>query len=242
MGIKELVAVAEKKSSTENSDIETRYDFSHIFDGEYPYLALNKVPAKTSVSDILKKNKNSKYRFSSRPSFLSDNGLTSSEKGTANHKFMECCDFEKASMNIDEEIERLIEWQYLTEAQAEVIDKTAISEFFESDIYSLMKNSEKLLKEYRFITKVNCAMLDSEIPESLNEYTLVQGVADCIAILKDGIILVDFKTDKSSDEAYYKAEYSDQLDLYSNALAKKFALPVKKKIIYSFKLRKCIEL
>lgn len=32
MGIKELVSVAEKTSTTENSDIETRYDFSHISD------------------------------------------------------------------------------------------------------------------------------------------------------------------------------------------------------------------
>ncbi len=240
------VNLLEPTESCSVIDIDREYlqddnvDFDDIFKFDYPYLSLNTVPAKTSVSDILKRNKNSDFAFSTRPAFLSETKLTPAEIGSANHKFMECCDYKLASENLDSEIERLIEWQFLTERQGEVIDKNAISEFFKSEVYDIIKNSEKVLKEYRFITKVNCSKLNSEIPEELNEFTLVQGIADCVAVCNDGLVLIDFKTDNSDNEEYFIDAYKEQLELYSSALEKTFELPVIKKIIYSFKMRKCI--
>ena len=84
--------------------------------------------------------------------------------------------------------------------------------------------------------------LNENIPDTSGEYSLVQGVADCVAVLHDSIAIIDYKTDSATDEGYYISEYSHQLKMYADAISKIFGMPVTTKIIYSFKMKKCIEL
>ena len=220
----------------------SKSDLKEIFNYEYPFKNVNSVPAKTSVTDILKKKKVLSGGFLSKPSFLAESGLSPAQIGTANHKFMEFCDFDAAKTDIDAEIERLVEWKFISEQQGDAIDKESISAFFSSFVYEYIKSADKIFNEYRFITKVPCNKINPEISENISDYTLVQGVADCVIIKDNKIFIVDYKTDNSNDEEYYKNEYSYQLNLYAFAISKIFNMPVEKKIIYSFKMKKCIEI
>ena len=155
---------------------------------------------------------------------------------------MEYCCFESATENLEEEIDRLYEWQYISEKEAEAIDRESVKAFFESYAYALMLKAEKIHKEYRFITKIPAYKLNPEIVKSDEYYSLVQGVADCIIENFDNLIIIDYKTDSANDERYYKQEYGQQLQMYSEALTAIFNKPVLKCIIYSFSMKKCIEL
>jgi len=221
--------------------IET-VDLSDVFSYKYPYEYINSVPAKTSVTEILKTEKPINNRLRARLKFLSECGLTPAERGTAAHKFMEFCDYTAAAQDLEMEIERLYEWEYITKEEADAINREAIKAFFQSEIYKTLLSADKVYNEYRFMTKLDCSKLNSEIPENSGEYTLVQGVADCVAIMNDGIIILDYKTDNSDDEEYFKKEYSYQLELYSEAISKIFSMPIKRKVIYAFTLKKCIEI
>ena len=238
--------IAPRNSKVEIKENEEKFDqdlpnLKEIFDYKYPYELLNSVPAKTSVTDILKKKKILSGGFASTPAFLSEKGLTPAQIGTATHKFMEFCDFKRASEDIDSEIERLAEWKYITNLEAEAIDKESIKEFFNSYVYDYVVGADRVYNEYRFITKIPCNKINPEISESIEDSTLVQGVADCVIIKDNRIIIVDYKTDNSKSKQYFIDEYSYQLNLYADALTKIFSLPIEKKIIYSFKMRECIE-
>jgi ATP-dependent helicase/nuclease subunit A len=69
---------------------------------------------------------------------------------------------------------------------------------------------------------------------------LTQGIIDVFWLEEDGIVLLDYKTDRAEQEELVR-RYAVQLRLYAEALGRRFpALPVKEALIYSFRLRKLI--
>ncbi len=232
------------KTANERFDAEiiNVQDCGSFMDYQYPYHDVNSVPAKTSVTDILKKEISAEVVFKSRPGFVSEVGLTAAEKGTATHKFMEYCNFESAAQDVEAEIERLYEWEFISEKEAEAINRESVLAFFKSYAYGIILKANETHKEYRFISKVPACELNNDINADSCEYSIVQGVADCVVINDDGIVIIDYKTDSATDEAYYKNEYSRQLQMYSKALSQIFKKPVLKCILYSFKMQRCIEL
>ena len=73
-----------------------------------------------------------------------------------------------------------------------------------------------------------------------DEKTVVQGVIDCVIEEEDSITVLDFKTDRVSEDAELIERYSKQLEIYAAACEKMFSKPVKEKLIYSFALSKTI--
>ena len=64
---------------------------------------------------------------------------------------------------------------------------------------------------------------------------MLQGVVDCFWLEPDGIVLVDFKTDKTPYGPEERAaHYAPQLRAYARALSRMYGLPVKEKILYFF--------
>ena len=229
-------------NTTETQNKVTITDLSALEKFTYSFDGINSVPAKTSVTDILKRETSAELIFKSRPSFMSADGLTGAEKGTATHKFMEYCNFEAAVNNLEEEIERLYEWEYISEKEAEAIDRESVGMFFKSYAFGLILKAKEVYREYRFITDIPVYELNEEIENASDEFSVVQGVADCVIVNEDSIAIIDYKTDSSTDESYYKKEYSRQLQLYSKALSQIFKKPVEKCILYSFKMQNCIEI
>ena len=77
------------------------------------------------------------------------------------------------------------------------------------------------------------------------DLTLIQGIIDVFWIEKDGIVLLDYKTDRLQQAKELIDRYETQLKLYADALERVFAarkLKVKEILIYSFSLEQLITL
>lgn len=77
------------------------------------------------------------------------------------------------------------------------------------------------------------------------DLTLIQGIIDVFWIEKDGIVLLDYKTDRVQQAKELIDRYETQLKLYADALERVFGarkLKVKEILIYSFSLEKLITL
>lgn len=209
---------------------------------EYPYKELLNIESKASVSKLANSAESAKFAFTSKPSFMNKSGLTAAEKGTAMHKVMQFFDFSKHN-SINEELERLYEWQFLSEREIESIDKNRLKSFFESAIFKRILASGKVEREMRFLTEVDAKKIAPTLKAELgNEKIIVQGAVDICFVEDDGIVILDFKTDRVDNLEELSKTYGEQLNIYALACEKIFEKPVKEKVIYSFYLSDEIKL
>ena len=146
-----------------------------------------------------------------------------------------------SEVDVSAEIERLIEWKFITEREAAVADVGAIDAFFKSDLYKRIISSQSVHREMRFLTEISAKRIDPTLencPDGAN--IIVQGAVDLCFVEDDGVVVLDFKTDKVDKLSALVDTYGEQLDIYSTAAEKIFDKPVKEKIIYSFHLGESI--
>lgn len=206
----------------------------------YENKGIEKIPVRLSVSDISKKS--SEVSFISRPSFAALDEASAAEKGTVVHKFMQYADYENAYNSLDNEINRLLELEFLNKNEVSILDKKLLSEFFTSSLYERISKADKVYREYPFMFSKNAGDIMETQPKFKDEKVLVQGIADCIIIENGEFTVIDYKTDNVKSEETLIERYASQLSLYLEALEEKLKLSAKEKIIYSFKLGKEIKL
>jgi ATP-dependent helicase/nuclease subunit A len=82
--------------------------------------------------------------------------------------------------------------------------------------------------------------LSDKVPPG--EFILLQGVIDCLLVEENGLVIIDYKTDRLTEEGLGDAvrRYRIQLDLYSRAAVKILARPVLEKYIYFFALNRAV--
>ena len=69
------------------------------------------------------------------------------------------------------------------------------------------------------------------------ELTLIQGIIDVFWIEEDGIVVLDYKTDRVKTGKELADRYASQLKLYGEALdGSERTLRVKERLLYSFRL------
>lgn len=208
----------------------------------YPYDELSTVLAKINASSVEKHIARREFFASKKPKFI-DEKTTGAKRGTVIHKFLELCDFKNAYENFEGEISRLLSEFKLTEDEISVIDKLDIEKFFNEDVGKRLLKSNDVYKEYEFSVLKNAGEFYPELPEDLkNEKIVVQGKFDCAFIESDGAVLIDYKTDKITDEETLVSIYEGQLDVYKAALEECIEIPVKEIYIYSFKIGKFIKI
>ncbi|MBQ7288366.1 MAG: helicase-exonuclease AddAB subunit AddA [Clostridia bacterium] len=208
---------------------QMKENFSYV----YPYKALQTIPSKLSVSELTKQQDAQEFAFTARPVFAQESGLTSAEKGTATHKFMQHCDFASARNALLEEIERLYEYEFLSAPERKALNVEGLRAFFASDICARILKAEKVYKEFPF-------MLPVQLSEELPETSVVQGVVDCVAVTADGVRIIDYKTDNVTELQTLITRYAGQVSFYADAISRIFHLPVLEKGIYSFTLNEYI--
>lgn len=73
-------------------------------------------------------------------------------------------------------------------------------------------------------------------PEVSNEkeQIFIQGIIDLLFDEADGMVLVDYKTDRETDHELIAAKYKLQIELYSEAAAAILRQPIKERYIYLF--------
>ena len=222
------------------------------FAWHYPAAELAAVPAKVSVTSIVHKAEQTTLE---RPAFLSRDGLTAAEMGTALHAFLEHADFSalaaaKDAGGLEEAIlaerQRQVDRQLVAPEIAEKLDVSRIRRFVEGEAFAKICAADEVLRELAFITALPAeAVLAAQGTEGVRaegEQVLVQGIADLVLVYPDHLELLDYKTDRRKTEADFLRAYRAQLNLYALAIDKRFA---PKKVTYkgicSLELGKLIE-
>lgn len=179
------------------------------------------------------------------PEFLKDEEvLTGAPRGSAYHKLLELLDFTRAygKAELMTAVEEFREEGKLSGEMAECIRPTDILHFLHCESGERMEEAArrgKLYKEQPFVLGVDA----SEIypGDRSGETILVQGIIDVFFEEEDGLVVLDYKTDKVRSAGELKEKYHAQLDYYAQALEQLLEKPVKEKIIYSFTLREEIK-
>ncbi|MBQ8288396.1 MAG: helicase-exonuclease AddAB subunit AddA [Clostridia bacterium] len=249
-------SVREPRSDTETAE-ETAERIGKRFDFIYPHDVGGDLPAKLTVSrlspDILDADEETSAELHTgislkrTPAFMqsSPNALSGAERGTATHLFMQFCDFESLEKNgVEAELLRLSSKQFISPVMAQAVHIPALRTFFASPLYREMRESEKLLREFRFNVQLPAAEFtrDAERKAALADAKLlVQGVVDCCFLLPDGSLkLLDYKTDRlgktpAEGGALLWERYADQLYYYKKALEQILHRPVRALSLYSFR-------
>ncbi len=196
---------------------------------EYPHWDLAAIPSKLAASETAHTALSHAFVARSRPAFLSQSGLTPAERGTAMHTFMQYASYSAAAASVEEEAARLVAGGFLTAAQKEALNVSKLSAFFRSQLYRRMTASPHLLREYHF----TCRQPVAGHPE---EFTVLQGIADCVFEENGALVIVDYKTDRVNSEQELAQRYRPQLTIYRQALTEALGLPVSSCLLYSFAL------
>ncbi len=205
-------------------------------------------PAKMTVTEITEIEKEKKLG-EKNPEFypnlprLDDelDKLTSAEKGTFTHKFMELADYEKAKADVKCELDRLVEKGFFSRKEADGVYIDAVEAFFSSDFYKRMSRSPQIMREKKFLVSISDLDLKDRLPDYEGKGGMIQGIADCIFKENDEYVLVDYKTDRFKDIEQVM-EYKTQLELYKAAFELILGEKIKSSYIYSFWLRKGVEI
>lgn len=211
----------------------------HSLAYEYPYRELTELPAKVTVTKIAKAKQ--KNRITDLPELsLNESGtLTGAQRGTILHSFMQYADFVSAKTDLSAEINRLMAQGFLTEEEAAVLNRKKIQAFLESPLLHRMLHARRFYREYQFIYEIPAAEVNAEISAPFREEkVLMQGIADSVFEEEDGLVIVDYKTDRLVYEEEFVERYGDQLRIYREALGQYFDCPVKECLIYSLFLSK----
>ncbi len=209
----------------------------------YPYEAVKSIETKSSVAVVAHKADEYDYSFTALPDFMSASGLSPAKRGTATHRFMQFCDFTAAEKSVEAELDRLYEWEFISEAEHDAVDISLIEDFFKSDIYCRIKRSPMVKREMRFITEMPAGRFDNTLPEAVsNEPVVIQGSVDLVFEEDKKLIILDFKTDRITDEEKLKSAYAEQLNIYAAACAKIFEKPIGECLLYSFRLGKTVKI
>lgn len=230
-----------KKCETREEQYEEAYD--DVFDLYSDYdLTLSKTPAKLSVSELAKKDTNFVF-YPQIPKFSEEIGkFTAAQRGTITHSFMEICDFKNASNDLEGELDRIVNTGRLSQRKADSIDREAVKNFFKSEIYSRIVKSKSVIRERAFLVRLSDIDTSVDVHEYKGTDGMLQGIADLLFEEEDGFVLVDYKTDRVKEENELIDNYTDQLLLYKAAFDLILDKPVKSAYIYSFTLRKAIEI
>ncbi len=224
----------------------------------YPELSKTKAPMRVSVSALKhieianlmsaeEKEENDAPMMPGIPSVGDKEEVSKGAlRGTLYHEVFEklkydgdYSTFEKAEQSVIKDIEELIREGFI---EADILDTVRVSDiaaFCMSDIGKRMIDAKKkghLRREQPFVYGLS--------PEEYRYYSkttdetdmvMVQGIIDAYIDCDDGIVLVDYKTDRVGKDATKELtdKYRVQLELYAKALEKLTSKPVKQKIIYS---------
>ena len=160
------------------------------------------------------------------------------DTGVASRQSKVDFDFSKFE-NPESELERLREWQFISEAEANSVNLSALKEFFASNLFRRILNAKSVNREMRFLTELPAKSADNTLNDKFsNENIIVQGAVDVCFEEEDGIVILDFKTDRTDNPEDLANAYKEQLQIYAYACEKIFKKPVKEMIIYSFNLCK----
>ena len=212
---------------------------------QYAHGAAAVIPGKVTATQLKGREKDQEiaegapasYRPAAfrRPRFLQgERRLTGAERGTAMHlamQFVELGDADEAA--VASRVASLRERHLMTPEQAEAVDCAAIAAFLRSPLGRRAAAAERCYREYRFALLMDASLYD---PAGAGEELMLQGVVDCAFDTPEGLVILDFKTDRIAPggEGERAAVYRPQLEAYAAALSRVLERPVAEKWLWFF--------
>ena len=150
------------------------------------------------------------------------------------HFILQNLDFKtvKTRDDLKDYLEKMVYEHVISQQDRKYISVNKIYNFLESQIGQELKDATEVYKEYEFVLN------DEKISPSL-----IQGVIDLFYVTASGkVVLVDFKTDRLTQEQDFIDRYKIQLDIYKEAINTLTNKKVDNTYIYSFNMNKMIEL
>jgi ATP-dependent helicase/nuclease subunit A len=212
-------------------------------DWRYGFGAAVREPAKRSVSELTHHDDEfARLDYSRaldrRPLALVASDMASTrpdsarQVGTATHLVISSLDLRQAVTRqaIERTCERLVEEQAIVPDVADKVDVDAILAFFESDLGAVVLDGDNTVhREWPFTWGLHVG----EVADA-DEIVVVQGIIDMLVQTPEGLVVIDFKSDRvSGEQIARRAEaYRGQLDLYGRAAGDILGTPVRQKWLY----------
>ena len=219
----------------------------------YQHNAATRFPSKQTATQIKGRIKDhevqeyapySKHQVRSWPiPTLEAERLRRRERGTITHLVMQYLNLRKCTSEeeINSQLQLLKQQGRITEEQIQIVDTKKLALFFKSDLGCRVRNADHVLREFKFSILEDANFFAPDIHE---EKVLLQGVVDCAIVEPDSITVIDFKTDRVTDEKLQDtvAKYQLQIETYARALSRIFELPIKEKVLYFFEIDKGVSI
>ena len=233
-------------------DEKWRKFFRDSFSYEYPYQAEGAIPAKLTVSEIKRMQsadtEESEILLEEEeteeivPLFMQETKeeLKGAAKGTLYHRVWENLDYEK--IDTKEQIEEQLK-NILTTEEKKSIWTPDFYRFAKNPLAVRMKEAAQrgqLYREQPFVIAMPANQMKKEY--ETEEEILVQGIIDAYFEEEDGLVLVDYKTDKvqKGQEKELIEKYKVQMRYYKKALEMITDREVKEIYIYSTGIGKAV--
>lgn len=249
-----------KKETFLNWDTERIFQegFKERLEGQfsyrYPYEKAGEMKLKFTVSELKRQNEEPEesgellYKEEEQipllPKKLMEEGaLRGAGRGTAYHKVLELLDFQKEYRKESLEIE-LKEMERNEKISKEIYNTIRIWDilkFLSTRSAKRMHQAAvlgRLHKEQPFVLGVDAQEIyPKEELAGMEELLLIQGIIDVWFEEEDGLVLLDYKTDRVTNGEELREKYRAQLEYYAQALERVTGKQVKEKMIYSFALQ-----
>jgi len=232
---------------------------SEKFDYQYAFENLASLYTKTTVSELkiaamADKDEAAFHTFEEKevipyiPVFRRQKeAVSATVRGNAYHKVMELLDFETVRpgecslQQLQEFLDAQVKSGFLTEEYREAVNEKKLLHFLQDPVALRMARAAqagRLYREQPFVFGIDAKRLNQAFPEA--EKVLIQGIIDVFFVEEDGIVLLDYKTDRVETGEELWNRYETQLHYYEEALCKLMDMPVKEKMLYSFGLERCV--
>lgn len=220
---------------------------------EYAHVEATRIPSKLSVTDIKRLSEKrlddmvlNIPKLIKRPKFIEGKKqISPMERGIIIHFAMQHLALNDVDSleAIENQINRLVDREFLNKEEAQYVDVQKILNFFHSTIGKRIRCGKKVYREVPFNLTRNAKDIVPDIVDC-EDGVLIQGIIDCYFEEEDGYVLVDYKTDYVSSErkADLIERYRIQIDLYKQALECITGKRVKESFIYLFHLDEEVKL
>ncbi len=215
----------------------------------YPHINDINLHTKLTVSELKQLGQNIDEEKSYNIEYTKENkskkGSTKSggkAKGTLYHRILESLDYNKVTdeKSFDLYLEELLSAGIISDGDKELIDKRDFICWLNSELgrsIAAAYKTGRLKREASYIMSIPADELGFA---GSNEPILIQGIIDAYIEDDDGIVLIDYKTDRVKTDVELVDRYKLQLEYYARALVAMKKKPIKSRVIWSFCLGRAV--
>lgn len=163
-------------------------------------------------------------------------------RGTAYHQALQLLPFcqMESGEDVRHYLEMLVDKKKFVQENLDLIRCSEIWKFIQSPLGQRMCRAEKegrLYKERQFIMGLPAKKMGAG---NSDELVIIQGIIDAYIEEEDGLVLIDYKTDKVQKAQTLIEHYHKQIEYYGLALEQITGKAVKEQMIYSLTLHQAI--